>query len=96
MSTPDTTSTDSLDACAIIALGLIGAGLAIGAGSVLPNPARREACVRFMRELGLPQMGREATAGILLKISTSLSGGGTSLPGRFVKLTGPSEPSADA
>ena len=96
MSAPQITSADSLDASAIIALGLIGAGLAIGAGSVLQNPVRREACVRFMRELGLPQMGRQVTASLLIKLGTSLSSGVTGLPGRFVKLTGPSEPSADA
>lgn len=97
MSTPDITSTDSLDASATIALGLIGAGLTIGAGRVLKNAERREACVRFMRDLGLPQMGREAAAALLVKIGTSISGSGASRTGRFVNFfTGPSEPIANA
>jgi hypothetical protein len=74
MSTAHTSSHDSLDAGAIVALGLLGAGLAIGAGTLLRTPESRDACIRFLRELGLPQMGREVAAGILLKLGTSLSG----------------------
>ncbi len=74
MSTLDTSSHSSLDAGAIVALGLMGAGLAVTAGTVMRNPESRAACVRFMRELGLPQMGREVAAEILIKLGASLSG----------------------
>jgi len=77
MSTPNTleaSSNGSLDAGMLIALGLLGAGLAIGAGTLLRTPASRSASIRFMRELGLPQIGREVAADLLLKLGASLTG----------------------
>lgn len=74
MSTLDTPADGSLDTGAIVALGLLGAGLAVGAGTLLRSPQNRAACARLMRELGLPQMGRELAAGILIKLGAALSG----------------------
>lgn len=74
MSTHVNSSNDSQDASVIVALGLIGAGVAVGAGAILRDPARRESCARFLREVGLPQIGREIATGILLKIAASITG----------------------
>ncbi len=73
MSTLDTSPAGALDNGMLVALGLLGAGFAVGAGALLRNPENRAACVRFMRDLGLPQIGREVAAGILVKLGASLS-----------------------
>ncbi len=73
MSTLETSPGDSLDAGALVALGLLGAGLAVGAGTLLRSPENRATCVRVMRELGLPQLGREVAATVLVKLSATLS-----------------------
>lgn len=67
--------TGSLDAGAIVALGLLGAGAAVTAGVLLRDPAKRDACARVLRDLGVPEMGRDLAATFLVKLATSLSGG---------------------
>lgn len=73
MSTLETSPGDSLDAGALVALGLMGAGLAVGAGTLLRSPENRATGVRVMRELGLPQLGREVAATVLVKLGATLS-----------------------
>lgn len=73
MSTLETSPGDSLDAGALVALGLLGAGLAVGAGTLLRSPENRATGVRVMRELGLPQLGREVAATVLVKLGATLS-----------------------
>lgn len=73
MSTLDTSSSGSLDTGALVALGLLGAGLAVGAGTLLRSPENRATCARIMRELGLPQLGRDVAAAVLVKLGVTLS-----------------------
>ncbi len=74
MTTNNTAFNDSLDAGAIVAIGLIGGGLAVAAGTLLRTPERREMVARIARELGLPQVGREIAAGLFLKLSAYVAG----------------------
>ena len=73
MSTLDTSPSGSLDTGALVALGLLGAGLAVGAGTLLRSPDNRAAYARIMRELGLPQLGRDVAATVLVKLGATLS-----------------------
>lgn len=74
MSTSETTPAESLDAGALLALGLLGAGLAVGAGAVLRNPKNRAVLARVMRDLGLPELGREMLGDLLVNLGTSFTG----------------------
>lgn len=72
-----TTSTnDSLDAGAIVALSLIGGGLAVAAGTLLRTPERREMLAQIARELGLPKVGREVAAGLISRLAAYVAGHG--------------------
>lgn len=74
MTTNTTTSNDSLDAGAIVALSLIGGGLAVAAGTLLRTPERREMLLQIARELGLPKVGREVAAGLLGRLAAYVAG----------------------
>lgn len=65
---------------AVIALGLLGAGAAIGLGVVLADPDRRNAVAGFLREVKFADAGRSVLAGICLTIAESLSGAPAPLP----------------
>jgi len=69
-----TNTNDSLDVGAIVALSLIGGGLAVAAGTLLRTPERREMLVQIARELGLPKVGREVAAGLIGRLAAYVAG----------------------
>jgi len=62
-----------------VAVGLIGAGLAVGLAAVIANPARREVIVREARRLGIEDKGRGLVASVLERVAELIRGGGTSI-----------------
>lgn len=54
---------------AALACALAGAGLGLGSYALIADPARREATMRIVRELGLPTVLRNAGSAALVAIA---------------------------
>lgn len=72
--TNTTNNPSSLDAAALVALGLLGAGVAVGAGALLGDADRRNACGQILRDLGVPQACRAAASMILFTAAKAVRG----------------------